>query len=488
MQGRGETKRADLGTPVLGAYSRAPERHPAGVDAAASSVTGGATFVSQPSLGVVGESARSQTSEETLGFVEQIARGDAAAKLRAQVAQWHPEATLDQIEDAFQEACLLAVGRARGRSEGEVFTWIRTTTTHKVSEIVEATNRVQPVGQTAVELVELRGEPVEGPEAELLKRENRAELEWFLGALLERLSERQREVMALHTRGRNRPQIAACLGITKRTVKRELERVVTAGRAELTRFAGHGCDGGEELVRRFAFGLASQRELSRAQFHLATCPRCAAFFERLDAWHQRAAALLPLPAVQQLDPGLAEHIVHGATKAGSAVKQQLAGAGTHIKQHAASTYYRAVDPTPLAGVRPGAAAATVAGCLAIGGGATYCVQQDVDPIGGLSAVITPAHHEHHSKPHKKPTHASQAPAPQAVVTPPVQPPTTTAPPQQPTQTTPPVTTQPEPPPAPQDEYEPSSAGAGSTETHTSSSTASEPAAAPTNGPGEFGGP
>ena len=43
------------------------------------------------------------------------------------------------------------------------------------------------------------------------------------------------------------------------------------------------------------------------------------------------------------------------------------------------TYYRVADPTPLAGVRPGAAAATVASCLALGGGATYCVERGIDP-------------------------------------------------------------------------------------------------------------
>ena len=43
---------------------------------------------------------------------------------------------------------------------------------------------------------------------------------------------------------------------------------------------------------------------------------------------------------------------------------------------------RVADPTPLAGLRPGAAAAAIAGCLAIGGGATYCAEQGVNPIRG----------------------------------------------------------------------------------------------------------
>ena len=66
----------------------------------------------------------------------------------------------------------------------------------------------------------------------------------------------------------------------------------------------------------------------------------------------------------------------------------MADGASQVKQHA---YARVVDPTPLAGLRPGAAAAAIAGCLAVGGGATYCAQQGVDPIGGLTAVVAPAH-------------------------------------------------------------------------------------------------
>ena len=63
-------------------------------------------------------SSAREASEETLALAEQIAQGEAAARLRAQVAQRHPEARLDQVEDAFQEACLLAVRRARAPSDG----------------------------------------------------------------------------------------------------------------------------------------------------------------------------------------------------------------------------------------------------------------------------------------------------------------------------------------------------------------------------------
>jgi DNA-directed RNA polymerase specialized sigma24 family protein len=64
----------------------------------------------------------------TRALIVQIAGGELGAKLRSQVKRWHPGATRDQVEDAFQEACARAERSCRGQSEGEVFTWLRTTT------------------------------------------------------------------------------------------------------------------------------------------------------------------------------------------------------------------------------------------------------------------------------------------------------------------------------------------------------------------------
>ena len=448
----------------------------------------------------MGESAQLQAPPETVALVEQIAWGEAAARLRAQVAHWHPEATLDQVEDAFQDACLLALRRARGRSEGEVFTWLRTTTTHKVSEIVKAARREQVSGATPIELDELCADAVQAPEDELVEREDQADLERLMAAVLERLSERQRDVVALHARGRKRPQIGEHLGLTVRTVKRELERILTVGRLQLARFAGDGCEEGEQLVRRFAFGLASARELAEAQLHLAGCPRCAAFYERLEDWHQKAAAMLPLPTVEQVDPGIVERTLHGAADAGSVLRQQLVDGGAHLKQHAALTYYRAVDPTPLSGVRPGAAATAIAGCLALGGGASYCVERGVDPLGGLKGIVAPEPEKRAQKPPKK-RPAPEQPAAASVTQAPVDPapqqpdsvaraPTRPAPRRTPrapaSQPTRPQRTPPAPPP-PEPELGPASPANSSSGSAARSSptSARQPAPAPADSPGEF---
>jgi RNA polymerase sigma factor (sigma-70 family) len=431
----------------------------------------------------------------TRGLVARVAAGELGAKLRSQVADLYPDATRDQLEEAFQEACLLAERACHGEREGEVFTWLRTTTRHELGHIQRRARRELPVDVSTPGFERL-AVPAGDPAAELIDRERRAELERVTAALLGRLSEHQRQVATLHSHGLRRSEIAAQLGLSQRSVKRALERIMEAGRDELVRTAGRGCDAGEALVARLAFGLAGTREMREAQGHLATCERCGALYERLDLWREKVAALLPLPAAARAHPGVGERLLHGVgerlswltqrgSESGGTPRAHAARASAQLKQHAASAYYRAIDPTPLAGARPGAVAATVAGCLALGGGATYCAQQSGDPLGGLAAMIAPGHHEQHPKPHRKRTHVAQAPP---VVTPPPQLPTTTAP-QQTTTTPAPTATQPQPAPAPQDEFAPGNASAAaSTTTHVSSSAPARPAAAPTDGPGEFGGP
>jgi hypothetical protein len=205
-----------------------------------------------------------------------------------------------------------------------------------------------------------------------------------------------------------------------------------------------------------------------------------------------------VPVAEQAHPGIVERALHGAVDALSQTKERVAdGAGAareqiaegvaHVKQHAAATYYRAIDPTPLAGVRPGAAAATVAGCLAIGGGATYCVERGIDPTRAFKGAATSQRHAAKSHEKDKPIAAVASPTPTATPTPQATPqPTPTA------QTTPEPTATPQPtstpePAAPQDEYEPANPVVGAHATQ-SSSAPKQSAPAPAGGPGEFDGP
>ena len=46
-------------------------------------------------------------------MIEQIAAGELGTKLRSQVVTWHPGATRDELDEAFQEACVLTWWRKR---------------------------------------------------------------------------------------------------------------------------------------------------------------------------------------------------------------------------------------------------------------------------------------------------------------------------------------------------------------------------------------
>jgi DNA-directed RNA polymerase specialized sigma24 family protein len=457
----------------------------------------GANFLSRDSSECMGVSNGHQAGRDTTrALLEKIAGSDAAVKIRRQVIGWNPGATDEQVEDAFQEACARAEISCQGQVEGEVYAWLRTTTHRCLGRMRErvARERIapQPLDELGPGVVAMPG-----PDIVVFEREKHAELQAVTRALLEHLSARQRDVAALHAHGFRRREIANRLQISERSVKRVMEQVLAIGRTELAEMAGHGCEEGHEQITRFAFGLAAPPDARRAQVHLTTCERCGELYTRLDLLRENVAAILPLPPLADGHTHIVERVVHASTELVSAtpspaaespvgVRRHASGALGYLRDQAAAAYYRAVDPTPLAGVRPGAVAATIASCLAVTGGATYCVKQGTDPLTALTGFGGPSRHEHKSATaHHKRARAAQAPVPPVVV------PTVTTTPQTVQQSAPPATTTTTaaPPPAPEDQFEPTSAAAQSqTSTATTASKPKEPAPAPTGGPGEFGGP
>ena len=182
------------------------------------------------------------------------------------------------------------------------------------------------------------------------------------------LPESRRRILALWGAGLKRPEIAARLGLSERAVKRAIEEIMQETRIALARQAGGGCEQGEPLVLRMVCGLAAATEAEQARAHLAHCGRCAGFAGRLEAWREKAGALLPVPVAEASSPGLLGRLADRGSHALASVKQQVLGGGAQVKQQVAAGYSRAVDPTPLAAVRPGAVAAVVAGCIAVGSG------------------------------------------------------------------------------------------------------------------------
>lgn len=102
----------------------------------------------------------------------------------------------------------------------------------------------------------------------------------------------------LYGAGYKRPQIADRLGLSERTVKRELLAIMDQARTILARLAGGGCLRGEPMVVRFVCGVSTPDESAQAREHLSHCERCELFSERLIAWREKAGAMLPAPVAE----------------------------------------------------------------------------------------------------------------------------------------------------------------------------------------------
>jgi RNA polymerase sigma factor (sigma-70 family) len=416
---------------------------------------------------------------------------DRGRSLRAQLTARFPDRPAEEVEDAVQTACRCFLDEAEGISApAQAYAWIRTAAYHSLIREAEHRGRVIAVDPSAGALeAAVSEEP--GPAEELIALEDEADLEVLIREFSSSLSPRRRQILALWGAGLKRPEIAAQLGLSERGVKRDLLVIVEKARGAVAAKAGGGCASGEPLVLRLACGLASAPEAEQARAHLDRCGRCAAFSEQLGAWREKAAALLPPAAVEGASPGVLEHVAHRVADGFASVKQQILGGGAQLKQQSTAAYSRAVDPTPLAGVRPGAVAAVVAGCLAVGGGATYCAQHGVDPIGAATDLIAGSQ-ESEPQPAAPPAEGpTYTPAPP----PPTQEPATTGTTSEPPPAeAPPPEPKPEPepePPPPEASFEPSSPDyptEAPPEAASAPAPSPKPAPVPANEAPQFGGP
>lgn len=354
-----------------------------------------------------------------------LVRGERARALRAQLADWHPECSADEVEDAIQTACKRFLEHAEGiTAPGEVYAWIRTTAHRLLNR--ETARHVYEFGVERIDerMADIPDEDP-GPEEELIGDEDDADLAALVEEVNASLPERRRDILALWVAGERRPDIADRLGLSQRKVKRELLEIMDEARVVLARMAGGGCRYGEPLVLRSVCGLATSTEETHIRQHLARCGRCEILSERLIAWREKAGAMLPAPVAEGAQPGVVERVMQGAADRLAAAKEQIFDGGAQLKQHAAAataTHYRPVDPTPLAAARPGTVAAVVASCLTIGGGAAaYCVEKGVDPLAPAKGAIAAVSGEEPSAP-------STEPEAQAPVYTPVEPPATEEPP------------------------------------------------------------
>lgn len=455
---------------------------------------GGTTF--SPRCSVEEMEAHSSTIASASAEVplQDMVRGERGRALRVQLASWHPECSPEEVADAVQTACKRFLEHAEGISgPGQIYSWIRTTAHRVLQREDERHGREEP-RKSIDGLAGLAAEEP-GPAEELISSEDDADLGELVEEVYSSLPDRGRDILALYGAGYKRPQIAERLGLSDRVVKRELLEVMDAARSAVARLAGGGCRHGEPLVLRSVCGLATAAEDAHAREHLARCGRCEIFSERLIAWRDKAGAILPVPAAEGASPGFVERLVHKSAEGLSSIKQHIVDGGAQAKQQVAAGYYRAVDPTPLAAARPGTIATVVAGCIALGSGATYCVEQGVDPLGAARGLIASSSESEPEPPAPSPEPESTGPT----YTPVEPTETEVAPAPEPTPT---AEQEPDPKPKaepqpPEDSFEPSSPAytsseGGSEETYEASeaepveSTHSEPAPA-RSGP-QFGGP
>lgn len=211
------------------------------------------------------------------------------------------------------------------------------------------------------------------------------------------LPERQQVVVKLRFFFDRTPaEIQTFLGITERAYRRDLERAMRTltERFEQVR-EGTFCESRRSLILGFVTGIAGPNRARKARQHLASCPACAAWAVQLRETARQAGAVVPFPVVAG---ALAErsHRFAGVGHQLGVVRDRLADLAGGAREQATGVAVRA-DPATgsvLSSLRPGAAVAAVASCLAVGSGATYCAINGVptplrDLVGGKDQKPAP---------------------------------------------------------------------------------------------------
>ncbi|MBS1885664.1 MAG: sigma-70 family RNA polymerase sigma factor [Actinobacteria bacterium] len=360
---------------------------------------------------VTASAASGTVNRRPAQILDEYGRGRGQGNLlRSQLSRRFSGLPEEEIEEAVQTACRRFLDRAPDVSDpAAVHAYLHRSAYNLLVDELARRARTVVIDPTA-DVVEETASADPGPAEELIALEDEAELRMLVEEVAASLTDRQRDVFSLWASGRRRSEIASELGIKERTVKWALEETMQRSRAALAERAGGGCEEGESLVLRFVCGIAEAGEALRARAHLERCGRCGSLADQLEAWRDKAGAVLGPVAVEAAHPGLVARVIGRAGEAVSSARRHALGGATQVKEQAvAAGYTRTPDPTPLAGIRPGAVAAVVVGCLAIGGGATYCAQQGVDPLNAATGLIAGSGEEAKEEPPpaKEPEAASE---------------------------------------------------------------------------------
>lgn len=293
--------------------------------------------------------------------------------------------------------------------------------------------------------------------------------------LVDELGESEQSILKLRIeQGLEPSEIREHLGLTDRQYRRGAERATKALLEQFRAFdTGEWAKGKRSLLCACVMGIASERQRERAERLVSDDPCCRAMLSELRQMGEKVAAATPVPALLVSHDAPVRFTDRMIDLIGAALSRfkggdALSGARRHAseaagaaKQHVATAYARAADPTPMLGVRPGASMAVIVSCVAAGSGA-YCA------VGGLPERVKPAFGIERSQARAadRPKRLQErAVVPAQPVTRPQTVPTVTdlnpAPSPTPTVTPPPTTPAAPPPPVPETEFEPTASQAGS---------------------------
>jgi RNA polymerase sigma factor (sigma-70 family) len=228
--------------------------------------------------------------------------------------------TLQDAEDAYQRAMLIALTKAPTADGDQFMAWLHTVLRHEAIAVARVQAREGPaVGADVSEsLSETLAAPLAVDSIAAWRERYRA-----LDEALEGLTEPQRACLILQSAGESYERIHAITGYSLR----KIERSVLEGRRALRHWQvelieGAVCERMGPLIDRAVAGDADRRERRRVSKHIAHCGACRGRMRRERDLRTRLGALAPLPLLAATpvtvpDPGHAlawwDRLTQGAT-------------------------------------------------------------------------------------------------------------------------------------------------------------------------------
>lgn len=231
------------------------------------------------------------------------AMGQGPALLRY-AARYSP--TLQDAEDAYQRAMLIALTKAPTVEADQFMAWLHTVLRHEAIAIARSQAREGPASgaDVAESVSETLAAPLAVDSIAAWRERYRA-----LDEALDGLTEAQRICLILQCAGETYDRIHVITGYSLR----KIERSVLEGRRALRHWQvelieGAVCERMGPLIDRAVAGDADRRERRRVSKHIAHCGACRGRMRREREWRVRLGALAPLPLlatapVSVPDPG-----------------------------------------------------------------------------------------------------------------------------------------------------------------------------------------